>query len=559
MKKSILMHLFVCLIALFAIGTLQAQNKAQAIDQYLTKATQDGFNGVALVAQKGKIIFAKGYGVADREKRIAFDQNSVFDIGSITKQFTGAAILKLEMEGKLKTTDYLKKYLPSLPKHMHKITLHHLLTHSAGLPGGFGPDEEVLDKKAFLKRLYSRKLSKAFGSFDYSNVGYSLLTIVIENVSGMEYEQFLQQKIFAPAGMTQTGYRLPKWKAKNIVKAYRGNHAWGSTNVACHYDQGVTYNLIGNGGIMSTVLDMHKWYKAIKNNTILSKEATQKYIAKQIKDGGGYYGYGWSTEPKKDRELVWHNGGNGFFNAFMGYYLAEDLLVVTSSNYGKATDPYAHQIDAIMHGEYTALDEKIIATYSGTYSLPSGEKFKLRFNANNQLVVPLNTANLFTFFSGSSADKASVAKEYNQKIEALDKTLLKRDYAKYAEIEHKYLLGMSEEAIEREIKQIFERVEGTMGRMTAVEVLGSVARQGGKYYLTNVKLSFEKGNNYLFHTWKGKEIDGLRLISEADMTKTFSYQGKQTFFANSNRVKVELTTKAGKPAIKLRGKVLVKD
>lgn len=559
MKKNILMHLFVCLVALLAMGTLQAQNKAQTIDQYLTKATQDGFKGVALVAKKGKIIFAKGYGIADRKKRIAFDQNSVFDIGSITKQFTGAAILKLEMEGKLKTTDYLKKYLPSLPKHMHKITLHHLLTHSAGLPGGLGSDEEVLDQKSYLKRLYPRKLSDSFGSFAYSNVGYSLLAIVIENVSRMGYEEFLQKKIFEPAGMTQTGYRMTKWHDKNIVKAYRGNQTWGSTHIACHYNQGVTYHLMGNGGIMSTVLDMHKWYKAIKNNTILSKKATQKYIAKHIKEGDRYYGYGWSTELKKGRELVWHNGGNGFFNAFMGYYLPEDLVVIMSSNYGKTTDPYAHQIDAIMHGEYKALNEKLVAQYSGTYSLPSGEKFKLRFNANNQLIVPINTADLYTFFSGSSADKASVAKEYNQKIATLDNTLLKRDYAKYAETEHKYLPGMSEDAIEREIKQVFEQIEGVMGKMTAVDVLGSVARQGGKYYLTAVKLSFEKGNNYLFHTWQGKQIDGLRLMSQADMIKDFSYRGKKMFVANSNQVKVELTTKAGKPAIKLRGEVLVKE
>lgn len=559
MKKSILFHLFVCLMALFTLSTLQAQNKARAIDQYLTKATQDGFNGVALVAQKGQIIFAKGYGIANREKGIAFDQNSVFDIGSITKQFTGAAILKLEMEGKLKTSDLLKKHLPSLPAHMHKITLHHLLTHSAGLPGGIGSDEEVLDKKAFLKRLYTKKQRDSFGSFAYSNVGYSLLAMVIENVSGMSYEQFLQKNIFAPAGMTQTGYRLPKWKNKNIVQGYRDNHLWGSTHIKCHYDQGVTYHLKGNGGIMSTVLDMHKWYQAIKNNTILSKEATKKYIAKHIKDGEGHYGYGWSTELKKDREIVWHNGGNGFFNAFMGYYLNEDLVVITSSNYGKATDPYAHQIDAIMHGEFKALDEKLVKGYSGAYSLPSGEKFQIRFNANNQLIAPITSAQLYTFFSGSSADKASVAKQYNQKIEALDKTLLKHDYAKFAQIEHQYLPGMSPEAIERQIKQGFSSVESSMGKIKAVEVLGSVARQGGKYYLSAVKLTFEKGNNYFFHTWKGNQLVDIRISGENEMTKGFNYQGKKNFFAQSNQLKIELTTQAGKPAIKLRGEVLVKE
>lgn len=134
MKKRTLLSIL-CLFTFAGFQVLRAQNKVQLIDQYLKKTTQEGFSGVALVAQNGKIIFKKGYGLANREKAIMFSSTSVFSIGSITKQFTGAAILKLEMEGKLKTSDLLSKYLTDLPQAMQKITLHHLLTHSAGLPG----------------------------------------------------------------------------------------------------------------------------------------------------------------------------------------------------------------------------------------------------------------------------------------------------------------------------------------------------------------------------------------------------------------------------------------
>ncbi|EAY26770.1 serine hydrolase domain-containing protein [Microscilla marina] len=559
MKKITLFNLCIFLMALFALSTLQAQNHARTIDQYLTKANQEGFSGVALVAHKGKIIFSQGYGFANREKRLAFDPNSVFDIGSITKQFTGAAIMKLEMEGKLKTSDVLTKYLPNLPAHMHKITLHHLLTHSAGLPGGIGPDEEVLGKEAYLKRLFTKKLSDSFGSFAYSNVGYSLLAMVIEQASGMEYEQFLHKKIFAPAGMTQTGYRLPTWSTKNIVVGYRNGNRWGSTHLKSHYNQGVTYHLKGNGGIMSTVLDLHKWYKAIKNNTVLSKEATQKYIAKHIKDGGGHYGYGWGTEPKPGREIVWHNGGNGFFNAFMGYYLAKDLVIIVATNYGKSADPYAHPIDRIMHGEFKTMNEKLAKRYQGAYRLPSGEKFKVRFNANSQLEVPIHQAALYQLFSGSIADKASVAATYNQKISVLGNTLLKHNYAQYAKIEHQYMLEGSEAAIASQIKRSLERREKRLGKIKAVEVLGSVARQKGKYYLSAARFAFAKGNNYVFYTWKGNRLIGVRVLNEAGMTKKFDYQGKHAFFAESNQLKIQLTTQQGKPAIRVGDKVLVKE
>lgn len=557
MKRITLSNLCLLLITFLSFEAT-AQTKVDMIDKYLNRTTKDGFSGVALVAHKGKIIFAKGYGLANREKNLKFDKNSVFDIGSITKQFTGAAIMKLEMQGKLKTSDKMSKYLPGTPKHMQKVTLHHLLTHSAGLPGSIGDDDEVLNKKAFLKEIFKRKLKSSYGKYSYSNVGYSLLAIVVEEISGMSYEQFLQKNIFKPAGMTQTGYTLPKWNNKNLVIGYKDKARWGTTNVECHYDQGVTYNLRGNGGIMSTVLDMHKWYEAIKNNTVLSKEAIKKYIGKQIKSGGGYYGYGWGTEAKPGREITWHNGGNGFFDDFMGYYLKEDLMIMVACNYGEASDPYAHQIDRIIHGEFKAMDDKIAAQYAGEYALPSGKKFNVRFSADNQLVLPVNAAELFTLFSGSADDNKAIADDYSRKIQELSNTLLKEDYAAYGKIEHQYVPGMTETAIEKQMKGGLTRFRTMMGALKSVKVLGSVARRGGKYYLTAVKLAFDKGNKYFFHTWKGKELIDMNLYSESGMTKKFDYKGGKKFVARSNKLSIELTSKNGQPALKVGGKMVLK-
>jgi len=565
MKRFTILMMSLWSIMLLNTQFLLAQTKSTLIDQYLKKASKEGFSGVVLVAQQGKVIFNKGYGMANREKAIAYDQNSVFDIGSITKQFTGAAIVKLEMEGKLKTSDLMSKYLPNVPAGMQKITLHHLLTHSAGLPGGIGPDEELLDAEAYLKRVYAKPLKKSFGSFVYSNVGYSLLAMVVEKASGMSYEAYLQQKLFKPAGMTQTGYVAPQWQDKNIVMGYRGQNLWGATHQKSQYHKGVTYHLRGNGGIMSTILDMHKWYEAIKNNTILSKAATKKYIGKQILEREGrpfHYGYGWSVEQKEGREITWHNGGNGYFSNYMGFYPGKDLMIFVGCNTGKDADPYAHTVDEIMHGEFKALDASLTNTYVGTYQLPNGQKFKVRLNANNQLVVPINRSELYKVFSGTGKEDDKIAKDYNRKVQEMISALGKQDYAGYAKVESQYISSMNAAEIERQIKSLFGSMIKAVGKPQAVKVLGSVSRRGGKYYLTASQITFVKSGKqtkmYFFHYWTGNTLVDLSRNTEDEMMKRFDHQEGKKFLARSNQLMIELVTKDGVPAMKVGDRLILK-
>lgn len=565
MKNLTISTIYLISIWLLSAPPVWAQKKATLIDQYFTKATKDGFSGVALVAQKGEIIFAKGYGLADREKNIAYNPNSVFDIGSITKQFTGAAILKLEMAGKLKTSDLMSKYLPNVPTEMQKITLHHLLTHSAGLPGGIGSDEELIAAQTYLKRVYNERLSESFGSFAYSNVGYSLLAIVIEKVSGMSYEEYVQQKLFKPAGMTQTGYVLPKWKNENIVIGYRGKTRWGATHRKSQYHKGVTYHLQGNGGIMSTVLDMHKWYKAIKNNTVLSKAATKKYLAKHmlIQEGRPYhYGYGWMTEQKKGREIIWHTGGNEYFMNYMGFYPDKDLMIFVGCNTGKNPRPNASKIDEIIHGEFKAMDASLAKQYTGIYQLPSGQKFQVRFNANNQLVVRTNRSELYKAFLGTGKEDKKKAQSYDNKTKEMITPLLKQDYAAYAKMESQYVANSSATEIEQGVKEDFGRMIKMIGKPQLLRVLGSVARQGGKRYLTVSRITFTKAgtqtNMYLFYYWNGKSLIDIASRPEEDMIKRFDQQEGKKFFARSNQLTVQLTTQNGIPALKVGDKLILK-
>ncbi len=145
--------------------------------------------------------------------------DSVYDLGSITKQFTAAAILTLEMQGKLAVTDLASKYLDGVPADKSAITLHHLLTHSSGLESDFSPsDYDPVGREEYVGRaLQSTLLFAPGGGYEYSNAGYSLLAAIVEKVSGQPYEIYLTERVLKPAGMRETGYKLPTWVPDRVA------------------------------------------------------------------------------------------------------------------------------------------------------------------------------------------------------------------------------------------------------------------------------------------------------------------------------------------------------
>ncbi|MDY8137348.1 serine hydrolase domain-containing protein [Aquimarina sp. 2201CG5-10] len=307
----------------------------QKLSDYMDELERSGFSGSILVAQKGKILLEKGYGFSDREQKIKATAQTVFDIGSITKQFTGAAILKLEMQGKLSVKDKLSKYIPEMPADKKDITLHHLLTHSSGLPPAIGDDYQKITTTEFIKKAAGRKLLFKPGTqYEYSNVGFTFLGIIIEKVSGVSYETYLAKNLWKPSGMDQTGYDLPKFK--DIAVGYRRNKTWGKPTEKEWDGKEPYWHLKANGGVLSTVQDMYKWHQALLGDKILNTAAKKKFYNKHIEEGegaGSYYGYGWAIFPTpRKTELIAHNGGNGVFFADFWRYLEEDITIILMTN-----------------------------------------------------------------------------------------------------------------------------------------------------------------------------------------------------------------------------------
>ena len=181
------------------------------LEDYLKENESNGFSGAVLVAVHNDVILEKGYGLADRETRVPMTTSSVFDIGSITKQFTATAILKLVEQNKLKVTSRLTDFFEQVPEDKRYITIHQLLTHTSGISSYTGDDYEYVTDNEFLTTVLSRELEAKPGEqYIYSNVGYSLLGIIVERASGLPYEQFLQRFLFQTAGMGTTGYLQPQ-------------------------------------------------------------------------------------------------------------------------------------------------------------------------------------------------------------------------------------------------------------------------------------------------------------------------------------------------------------
>jgi len=332
-----------CLIAILSIAcqtkkttTDQSGLLSSRIGNYLKRS--NGFSGAVLVAKNDSIIINKGFGFANKENNILNNHNTVYDICSVSKQFTGAAIVKLAEEHKLKLEDPISKFFDNLPEDKKGITIHQLLTHSAGFGHGSTDDFDLTPKEIYFSNLFQEKLLFTPGSkYEYSNSGYSILGRIIELVSGQNYETYLSEKLFQPSGMEHTGYLLPDWDNITVANEYLLNVSNEGSHIA-HYEKDgeIARTLLANGGIHSTNNDMYKWYQALKSNKILSQESfetlTKPHVA-EYEDESSHYAYGWAVfTSKRNTKVITHNGFNGIsYNEFV-WFPEEDVVILFASN-----------------------------------------------------------------------------------------------------------------------------------------------------------------------------------------------------------------------------------
>lgn len=332
---------YLLLIAFIIIGnplnSVYSQNLEAKIDSLLLKVFTDknGPGGEFLVAKAGKPIYQKSFGKANLELDVNLTSDNVFQIGSMTKQFTAISILILEEKGKLSVNDLVSKYLPDYPLG-DKITLHHLLTHTSGIKD-FTKMKSLRDISQ--KEMTSKMMVDFFKNepadfapgekFDYNNSGYVLLGYIIELVSGEKYEEFINKNIFDKVGMNNSQYASDR---KIILKRAYGyqKKEYGYVNKTQ-----ISFSIpFSSGSLMSTTGDMLKWQNALNLNLLLNTETLKKAFTKyKLNNGEEFtYGYGWHLINVNGTQLRRH-GGSIFGFKSMGVYIpSEDIYVIGLTN-----------------------------------------------------------------------------------------------------------------------------------------------------------------------------------------------------------------------------------
>jgi CubicO group peptidase (beta-lactamase class C family) len=334
------------LIALLQVGVAEA--RADAIDRFVrSEMERQQIPGLALaIVKHGKIVKAKGYGLANIENAVPVIPETVFQSGSVGKQFTAAGVLLLAEEGKLGLDDPISRYLTNAPPAWQGITIRHLLNHTSGIPDyedqkdfNFRQDfteEELVTLAAGMKPEF------APGSdWNYSNTGYVLLGIIIHRVTGMFYGDFLQERIFKPLGMTSTqiinetnivphraaGYELVGGEVKN--------QAWVSPSL----------NTTADGTLYFTVLDVAKWDAALYTDTPLSARIREQIwtpakfgigATTSLKLGGASYGCGWFLDTVAGHRVVQHSGWWQGFKSYIARFADDGLTVIVLCNLSPA-------------------------------------------------------------------------------------------------------------------------------------------------------------------------------------------------------------------------------
>lgn len=384
------------------------------------KSAQTGItSGVSvLVSKNGEIIYEKGFGYADVGNKVSVTTDTKFRIGSITKQFTASAILKLQEEGKISVTDKLSKFIPDFPRG-DEVTIHHLLTHTSGI-------HSFTDRPNFLKYVTLSITPKSlvdsiktwpydFNPGDrwlYNNSGFFILGYIVENISGKSLSEYLNETFFKPLGMSNTGIYSTNLLLDNEAYGYSIEN--GKIVKALNWDMSWAG---GAGAIYSTVRDLYIWNEAIFNGKVLKEESLKAAFTPVVLNNKekSDYGYGWAFQDVRGYKFISHGGGLQGFLSFLERQPENKITVAVLCNSTPPPDGINPSANAISIAEFLlwkdmqkqssfasdlAIDESILKTYVGRYDYGQGAVMIVTLDGK-QLNAQLTGQPMFPIFPSS--------------------------------------------------------------------------------------------------------------------------------------------------------------
>ena len=348
------MKLGVALLALLACThTASADDAARArqADIVLADLKSDRAPGAAvLILRSGQPVFERGYGVTDLRSFQPIDSQTNFRLASVTKQFTAMAVMLLVQDGKLHYDDRLTDVFPDFPAYGKAITIRHLLNHTSGLldyedlmakqDPNTPPEKIPQIQDAGVLELLKRQSTTKFApgtKWEYSNSGYVLLGLVVQEISGKSFGEFLRDRIFRPLHMDQTvAYQAGKNEVAHRAYGHsRSGNGWQET------DQSPTSATLGDGGVYSSLSDLARWDGALRQHTLLSEAEMRPAVTPVAVPAGGpqeadgkaaAYGFGWFLNPYRDHARIWHYGETVGFRTALERFVDDNLTVIVLSN-----------------------------------------------------------------------------------------------------------------------------------------------------------------------------------------------------------------------------------
>lgn len=328
--------LAITVLSLNSPSISHAQHLESKIDSLLHEKYPANVPGATfLISRNGNVIYKKAFGLANLELNVPMETDNVFEIGSMTKQFTAISILMLLENGQLNLDDKITKFIPDYPANGHKITIHHLLTHTSGvkdftrIKGLNAISKKDLTPAELIDFFKNEPIDFLPGEkFKYNNSGYAILGYIIEIITGESYADFVEERIFKELEMTASQYASHREVIHNRASGYQNKEGYMNSRE-------ISFTLpYSSGSLMSTVNDMFIWQEAIKNNLLISKETTEKAFTNYTLNSGESinYGYGWHIKEKNGIHVREH-GGSIFGFKSMGVYLPDaDIYVIGLNN-----------------------------------------------------------------------------------------------------------------------------------------------------------------------------------------------------------------------------------
>lgn len=491
-----------CDPAAAAVG-LGEESPAAAIERTLDRLADYGFSGAVLVARAdGETILSAGYGLADRERKIPVRPGTLFELGSLTKQFTAAAVLRLAERGLLSVEDTLGDTW-SLPEPLAGISLHQLLTHTSGLPEDFSRAPSTREAVVDLLRTIETERPPG-GDPRYSNLGYVLLAALLEEKTGTRYEDLLEELFFEPLGLERIGARsADAWPDSLLAVGYSGTFGSGQA-LDPHPVDPTGWDLLGASGVVGNLPDLHRWIRALRDGRVLSDPSLRLMFTPHA----GEFGYGWLIyETGRGTAGIIHGGDTDGVQSYAAIFPDEDLVVLLAVNDRRGwRGPVFDAVVALALGRETPPlpPPTVPATlvdrrrWNGSYELPDGSRIEVRPTEDGLLLGAEGQSAVSLVTSPSAEERAELAAR-NATATAFMAALAAGDSAAVR-------AALAPSGRPESFGVVWGALTEGHAALERYEILGTAPDRAGRE-ITFVRLHFPEGEETLRLVWR-PHLDG---------------------------------------------------